>query len=156
MSYTDGVLNYTYSGTTATVIGPVIISPTGSLSIPTSIDVSGTTYTITHIGDYAFDACSGLTSLTFQSPSSVKSIGIEAFQDCSGFMGSLTIPSTVTSIGSAAFSGCSGLTGTLILPPAIPLFLPLQLGAYSFFNTNYTSVITNGANYYRGAFDQGI
>ncbi|MBR5983290.1 MAG: leucine-rich repeat domain-containing protein, partial [Bacteroidales bacterium] len=40
---------------------------------------------------------------------SVISIGREAFKNCSGLIGELTIPNSVTSIGVDAFSGCSGL-----------------------------------------------
>lgn len=55
------------------------------------------------IGEYAFENCSGLTSVTF--PSSVTSIGEYAFSGCSGLT-SVTIPSSVTSIGDSAFEGC--------------------------------------------------
>ncbi len=62
---------------------------------------------VTSIGDRAFMACSGLTSVTI--PDSVTSIGRSAFSGCSGLT-SVTIGSGVTSIGQEAFSGCSGLT----------------------------------------------
>ena len=69
---------------------------------------------ITHIGNYAFDDCSGFKgSLTI--PNSVTTIGHYAFQYCSGFTGSLTIPNSVTSIGEASFSGCSSFTGSLTI-----------------------------------------
>ena len=42
----------------------------------------------------------------------VTSIGNYAFQDCSGLT-SVTIPSSVTSIGNGAFYGCSGLTSVI-------------------------------------------
>ena len=67
------------------------------------------------LGYYAFDGCSGLTSLTI--PSGVTSIGDRAFYGCSGLT-SLTIPSGVTSIGNGAFSGCSGLT-SLTIPSGV-------------------------------------
>ena len=67
------------------------------------------------LGDYAFQDCSGLTSLTI--PSSVTSIGEGVFEGCSGLT-SLTIPSGVTSIGYYAFSGCSGLT-SLTIPSSV-------------------------------------
>ncbi len=60
----------------------------------------------TNICRFAFEDCSGLTSITI--PSSVTSIGHSAFSGCSGLI-SITIPESVTSIGSYAFDGCSGL-----------------------------------------------
>lgn len=53
-------------------------------------------------------------------PSSVKTIGESAFDDCSGLT-SVTIPNSVTTIGEYAFSGCSGLTKLVSLavkPPS--------------------------------------
>ena len=67
------------------------------------------------IGDYAFNGCSGLTSLTL--PSGVTEIGSFAFYGCSGLT-SLTLPSGVTEIGGYAFFGCSGLT-SLTLPSGV-------------------------------------
>ena len=53
-----------------------------------------------------------LTSITI--PSSVKSIGTQAFHGCTGLTGKLVIPNSVTSIGGNAFSGCAGLTAVTI------------------------------------------
>lgn len=64
--------------------------------------------TVTSIRPGSFYRFNRMTSITI--PSSVTSIGANAFQDCSGLTGTLTIPSTVTSIGNSAFAGCSGLT----------------------------------------------
>ena len=58
------------------------------------------------IGDYAFNDCSGLTSLTL--PSSVTTICKDAFSSCSGLT-SLTLPSSVSSIDAYAFYGCKNL-----------------------------------------------
>ncbi len=49
---------------------------------------------------------SSLTSVTI--PEGVKSIGIEAFRNCTGLRNVL-IPKSVTSIGNGAFKGCKGL-----------------------------------------------
>ena len=70
---------------------------------------------LTEIGDFAFHGCSGLTSLTL--PSGVTWIGYSAFYGCSGLT-SLTLPSGVTWIGYSAFDGCSGLT-SLTLPSGL-------------------------------------
>ena len=67
------------------------------------------------LGDFAFEGCSGLTSLTL--PSGVTEIGFGAFDGCKGLT-SLTIPSSVTSIGRFAFDGCSGLT-SLTIPSSV-------------------------------------
>ncbi|MCL2328902.1 MAG: leucine-rich repeat domain-containing protein [Bacteroidetes bacterium] len=61
---------------------------------------------ITHIDDFAFSNCSGLTSVII--PEGVKSIGNNAFYGCSG-LSEIIIPNSVTSIGDKAFAGCSGL-----------------------------------------------
>ena len=66
---------------------------------------------MTSIGDYAFEDCSSLTSVTI--PESVTSIGKSAFEGCSSLT-SITIPESVTSIGNSAFSGCSSLTSVTI------------------------------------------
>ena len=78
----------------------------GSISIPNTVVSSGTTYSVTSIGDWAFSGCSGLTSIKI--PNSVTSIGDYAFFGCSGLT-SIKIPNSVTSIGNEAFVSCSGL-----------------------------------------------
>ena len=72
---------------------------------------------------YKFEGCSGLTSLTL--PSSVTSIGNDAFTGCCGLT-SLTIPSGVTSIGGGTFWGCWGLT-SLTIPSGVT-----SIGNYTF------------------------
>ena len=70
---------------------------------------------VTSIGNYAFNSCYALTSLTI--PSGVTSIGSYAFTGCYTLT-SLIIPSSVTSIGSSAFNSCYTLT-SLTIPSGV-------------------------------------
>jgi len=66
---------------------------------------------VTSIGDYAFNDCTKLTSVTI--PNSVTSIGDGAFYGCAALT-SVTIGSGVISIGSNAFDNCTALTSVTI------------------------------------------
>ena len=90
---------------------PAYSSLASSVSIPTSVIYNGTIYSVTSIGDEAFEGCTGLTSITI--PNSVTNIGSWAFDGCTGLT-SVTIPNSVTSIGGSAFKGCTGLTSVTI------------------------------------------
>ena len=83
----------------------------GSVDIPPSVTIDGIEYSVMSIGDYAFQSCNGLTSVTI--PNSVTSIGDFAFFDCSSLT-SITIGNSVKSIGNYAFEGCSNLTSVNI------------------------------------------
>ena len=83
----------------------------GNMVIPDSVSYNGMSCSVTSIGHFAFNGCSGLTSVTI--PNSVTFIDQAAFQRCSGLT-SVTIPNSVTSINDFAFSGCSGLTSVTI------------------------------------------
>ena len=72
---------------------------------------------VTEIGEHAFLNCRGLTNFTI--PSGVTSIGTSAFFCCYGLI-SLTIPSSVTSIGGFAFNDCSGLTSIYAYMEKLP------------------------------------
>ena len=69
------------------------------------LDLSQTTG-LTSIGEYAFEGCSGLTSVEI--PAGVINIGERAFFECG--LTSVGIPASVTSIGSLAFYGSGNLT----------------------------------------------
>ena len=98
--FVDGFLVYTdASKTTLLVCSP---AAEGEITIPNSV---------TSIGNYAFDGCTGLTSVTI--PNSVTSIGWGAFYKCIGLT-SVTIPSSVTSIGDVAFYDCISLSSITI------------------------------------------
>ncbi len=87
----------------------VIPSTVNKLTDTTATE--GSDYTVTSIGDDAFDYCSSLTTITI--PASVTSIGTMAFHYCSALT-SIIIPEGVTTIGSNAFNECSSLTSITI------------------------------------------
>ena len=75
----------------------------GNIVIPEEVTYMNRTRKVTSIGSYAFNECSGLTSITI--PNTVTNLGFSAFFYCSGLT-SLTIPNSVTTINSYAFYGC--------------------------------------------------
>ena len=101
---------------------------------------------VTNIGSYAFDGCSGLTSVTIGNR--VTSINKRAFYHCSGLI-SIAISNSVTSIGEGAFYGCSGLT-TVTIPNSVT-----SIGDYAFRNCSDLTSITipnNVTSIGKGAF----
>ena len=81
----------------------------GDVKIPEYIEKDGVTYSVTSIGNSAFDGCYGLISVAI--PNSVKSIGERAFKD--SHISSIEIPNSVTSIGNWAFSNCNLISITI-------------------------------------------
>ena len=82
---------------------------------------------VSSIGDYAFDSCSGLTCVTI--PNSVTYIGINAFSYCSGLT-SVTIGKSVTTIGDYCFD-CSLLTHITSLAATPPTANTNSFSMYS-------------------------
>lgn len=81
-------------------------SATGSFSIPATVEYEGEDYAVTSIGEYAFYACMGLTSIAI--PEGVTFMGFGAFGACR-FLESVTLPSTLVEIGVYGFGGCVSL-----------------------------------------------
>ena len=86
---------------------PMYSDLSGDIVIPENVTYNGITYSVTSIGESAFEDCSGLTSVTI--PNSVTSIGSSAFSGCTGLT-SVTIGNSVTNIGANAFENCTNLT----------------------------------------------
>ena len=82
------------------------VSLSGNLTIPSTVTVAGTTFTVVSIGTNAFIACVNLNSVAV--PNTVTLIDSNAFYACNG-MSSITIPSSVTNIKTTAFMGCVNL-----------------------------------------------
>ncbi|MBR4738704.1 MAG: leucine-rich repeat domain-containing protein [Bacteroidales bacterium] len=91
--------------------------------------------TVAGIGAYAFNGCTGLTSVNI--PNSVVSISNYAFYNCTGLT-SVTLGNSVTGIYIYAFSGCSSLTSVTI-PRSVTV-----IGDYAFRGCRgLTSVVFN-------------
>ena len=118
---------------TVAVVGPRNVS--GDLEIPRKVICNSKTYTVTRIGDEAFDYNKRLTSVTI--PNSVTSIGDNAFEFCSGLI-SVTIGNSVTSIGNYAFGYCSSLTSVTI-PNSVT-----SIGGYAFNDCSSLTSVTIG------------
>lgn len=86
-----------------------------AVNIPEKFTYNGVEYSVTSIGNHAFQSCTSLTSVTI--PNSVMTIGECAFFGCSGLT-SINIPNSVSSIGGQAFSGCNKLT-TVTIPNSV-------------------------------------
>ena len=97
-------------------------------NIPSSVTYNSVSYSVTSIGNNAFEYCRGLTSITI--PNSVTSIGRYAFGGCSGLT-SITIPNSVTSIGDCAFSYCISLTSPVYNAHVFAYMPTSYSGAYT-------------------------
>ena len=91
--------------------------------IPEYVDVNGVKYTVTVIGEEAFDNAYSLSNVQF--PNTLKKIGKYAFRYCS--LASIILPEGLEEIGLAAFARMSSRIREIYLPSSLK-----DIGSYCF------------------------
>jgi hypothetical protein len=122
----EGGFLFTTSGSTASIVG--YTGTDLALSIPSIVDDGFSNFTVTSIGDDAFNT-RGLVSVTI--PIGITSIGSFAF--AANELTSFVIPTSVTSIGTGAFS--SNELASISLPDSLTV-----INDSTFSNNSLTSV----------------
>ena len=104
----------------------------GDIVIPENVTYENVEYSVTSIGERAFEGATKLTSVII--PNSVTKIGLKAFEGCTNLT-SVTLSDNVTIIDGEAFDGCTGLT-SINIPNSVT-----YIGAWAFNScTGLTSV----------------
>ena len=133
--WTDGTLLYAFTSEQKRDVAVVGVADRQALVkavVPAAVKIDDVSYKVTTVGNYAFQGCTELTSVTL--PSSVTTIGDWAFSGCT-YLTSFTIPSSVTRIGNDAFEYCTGLR-SISIPESVT-----RIGDYVFRGcTGLTSV----------------
>ena len=113
--------NYDEDNHTATITG--YTGSEADVDIPSSINYNGSKYTVTAIGDNAFENNMVIHSVYL--PSTIETIGVSAFSVCTELV-VVKIPNSVTSIGDYAFQSCYKLVAVNI-PNSVT-----SIGRYAF------------------------
>ena len=120
------------------VVIPGNYSSLTEVTIPERFTVSenGTNvrYHVDGIGYKAFNGCTKLATVTFNSRNASKIIGDYAFAGTN--ISAFSIPETVEAIGNHAFDGCKSLA-SIVIPGSVE-----TIGDYAFNNTNKLNAIT--------------
>ena len=112
------------------------------LTIPSTISYEGKVYNVIRIGYAAFDQC----NLTYVDiPSSIKTIGVAAFSNCSSLT-SITLKEGLEHIEGNAFADCR-LLETIIFPNSLK-----TVGSYAFSFTSWYNNQPNGGVYAGNVF----
>lgn len=140
----------------------------GSISVPETVTNNGTEYSVTKIGEYAFQSSAvtsvsmpeGITSMgqyafsgcqnleTVALPESLTALGSNAFYSCK-LLKTIKIPSNVTAIPGNCFNGCSSLESVTI-PAGV---MTIGDGAFQSCNLNALTLPESLETIGRYAFD---
>ena len=96
---------------TIAITGYTTIPSGCNLSLPYSVTIGGTSYTLASIGADAFNGCENLSSVNLSGCTGLEYIGINAFNGCTNLTSvNLSGCTGLASIGANAFNGCTNLT----------------------------------------------
>ena len=100
----------------AVVVSGGSVMYSGDVVIPETVEFGGQHYVVDSIGEWAFNACSGVMSVKL--PEKLRVIGRLAFVDCYGLT-SISFPASLKVIGDGAFSTCNSIKDvyTYIIDP---------------------------------------
>ena len=101
-NFISGGINYTVTSPTTASVG-YNSGIDGVVIIPAQVTYDGTSFSVTGIDDFAFEFCSGLTSLTI--PNSVTSIGVGAFFYCDSLTNVICNTQNPLNIDQTVFEG---------------------------------------------------
>ncbi len=146
----------------------------GDITIPESVTYEGVKYSVTEIGDNAFENCSGLTNISLPStleriedsafgfcsgltsvviPEGTKTINAEAFWHCTN-LASITIPGSLTTLGHRALYGCSNLK-TIIFTGTYPfnsVYIPGVIESFDKYEATLYVPFDCASNYKKNAW----
>lgn len=109
----------------------------GSVSLPSGVVYNDTKYTVTSIGDNAFNDGYYQLVINARMPSQLQTIGAKAFSGCRRMTGDLVLPSTLKKIGMYAFYNCDSVSGVLTIPANVE-----EIGERAFANCKSLTGIT--------------
>ncbi len=109
----------------------------GSIVIPETVENDDITYTVTAVGESAFEGCTGVTNLSL--PATVRSIGSYCFYNCN--FTSLQLPDSLRTLGDHAF--LYSRISSLHLPAHFE-----EYGNAAFWARNLASITVDTANPY--------
>ncbi|MBR4842823.1 MAG: leucine-rich repeat domain-containing protein [Bacteroidaceae bacterium] len=119
-SMSVGGIYYSLDGNKAVVTNQKGVKYQGEIIIPATITYNGNTYTVTSIGQRAFEYCDSITKVVL--PETITRIGFGAFNRCYG-LSSITLPESLTLIESNAFLWCTGLK-SIVIPESVDTIIP--------------------------------
>ena len=83
----------------------------GSVTIPATVSSDGVTYTVSRVGNQAFDGCDNLESVTLGA--NIESINSYAFYKCTN-LSQINLNDKIVTFGNDAFCGCTSLTSVVV------------------------------------------